>query len=79
MTLVEKNSITSIERITGHHKDTIGHLIEDLALHAEMLNSILPQDVELGQFKAYVMIECVFFSYSKTAASSDFKGLTDDA
>ncbi|MCD4766516.1 MAG: IS1 family transposase, partial [Methanosarcinales archaeon] len=29
--LVEKNGIRSIERITGHHRDTIGNLIEDLA------------------------------------------------
>ncbi len=39
--LVEKHSIRSIERITGHHRDTIGQLLEDLALHAEMVNSIL--------------------------------------
>ena len=36
--LVEKNGIRSIERITGHHRDTIGNLIEDLALHAEFVN-----------------------------------------
>ena len=34
--LVEKNGIRSIERITGHHRDTIGNLVEDLALHAEL-------------------------------------------
>ena len=49
--LVEKNGIRSIERITGHHRDTIGHLIEDLALHAELVNSILLHDVKLGQFE----------------------------
>jgi transposase-like protein len=49
--LVEKNGIRSIERITGHHRDTIGHLIEDLALHAELVNSILLKDVKLGQFE----------------------------
>ncbi len=43
--LVEKNGIRSIERITGHHRDTIGDLIEDLALHAEFVNSILLQDI----------------------------------
>jgi len=37
---VEKNGIRSIERITSHHRDTIGNLIEDLALHAEFVNSI---------------------------------------
>jgi len=49
--LVEKNGIRSIERITCHHRDTIGHLIEDLALHAELVNSILLKDVKLGQFE----------------------------
>jgi transposase-like protein len=49
--LVEKNGIRSIERITGHHRDTIGDLLEDLALHAEFVNSILLQDIKLGQFE----------------------------
>ncbi|MGB8215916.1 MAG: hypothetical protein WCE94_01325 [Candidatus Methanoperedens sp.] len=49
--LVEKNGIRSIERITGHHRDTIGRLLEDLALHAGMVNSILLHDVKLGQFE----------------------------
>ena len=49
--LVEKNGIRSIERITGHHRDTISHLLEDLALHAEMVNSILLQEVKLEQFE----------------------------
>ncbi len=49
--LVEKNGIRSIERITGHHRDTIGQLLEDLASHAEIVNSILLQEVKLGQFE----------------------------
>ena len=49
--LVEKNGIRSIERITGHNRDTIGQLLEDLALNAEMVNSILLEDVKLGQFE----------------------------
>ncbi len=49
--LVEKNGIRSIERITGHHRDTIGNLLEDLALHSEMVNSVLLQEVKLGQFE----------------------------
>jgi len=49
--LVEKNGIRSIERITGHHRDTIGRLLEDLALHAELINDILLNEVKLGQFE----------------------------
>ncbi len=39
--LVEKNSIRSIERITGHHRDTIGKLIVDMAEHAAEMNEYL--------------------------------------
>lgn len=49
--LAEKNGIRSIERLTGHHRDTIGKLLEDLALHAEMVNSLLIQEVKLEQFE----------------------------
>jgi len=45
--LVEKNGIRSVERITGHHRDTIGRLLEDVAEHAERLNDFLIIDVEL--------------------------------
>ena len=39
--LVEKNGIRSIERITGHHRDTIGKLIADMAEHAAEMNEYL--------------------------------------
>ncbi len=45
--LVEKNGIRSIERITGHHRDTIGHLLEDLAEQAEIVNEMLLVEVGL--------------------------------
>jgi phosphatidate phosphatase PAH1 len=44
---VEKNGIRSIERITGHHRDTIGHLLTDIAEHATQMNEILIHDLEL--------------------------------
>jgi len=49
--LVEKNGLRSIERITGHHRDTIGRLLGDMACHAEMMNKFLLKDVKLGQFE----------------------------
>lgn len=49
--LVEKNGIRSIERITGHHRDTIGHLLEDLAAHATLVNDYLLREVELSAFE----------------------------
>jgi len=49
--LVEKNGIRSIERITGHHRDTIGRLLEDLAEHAEDINDKIIIDLGLGQFE----------------------------
>lgn len=43
--LVEKNGIRSIERITGHHRDTIGRLLEDLGRHASMVNELLVREL----------------------------------
>ena len=45
--LVEKNGIRSIERITGHHRDTIGRLLEDMAEHAEKTNEYLIKNLNL--------------------------------
>jgi transposase-like protein len=49
--LVEKNGIRSMERITGHHRDTIGRLLEDLAEHAAQVNNFLIRELDLGQFE----------------------------
>jgi len=49
--LVEKNGIRSIERITGHHRDTIGRLLEDMAEHAESMNELLIDKRGFGQFE----------------------------
>ena len=49
--LVEKNGIRSIERITGHHRDTIGRLLEDMAEHAEVMNEYLITNLELTPFE----------------------------
>ena len=49
--LVEKNGIRSIERITGHHRDTIGRLLEDLAEHAELANQTLLRNLSLSQYE----------------------------
>lgn len=49
--LVEKNGIRSIERVTGHHRDTIGRLLEDLAAHAAAVNDYLLREVKLDEFE----------------------------
>lgn len=49
--LVEQNGIRSIERITGHHRDTIGKLLEDMAEHAEQVNRHLIKDLGFTQFE----------------------------
>lgn len=49
--LIEKNGIRSIERITGHHRDTIGRLLGDLAEQASWVNELLIQNLKLGQFE----------------------------
>ncbi|MDG6219662.1 MAG: hypothetical protein QCI00_09525, partial [Candidatus Thermoplasmatota archaeon] len=45
--LVEKNGIRSIERLTGHHRDTIGRVLDDIAVHAELMNEYLIKDLGL--------------------------------
>ena len=49
--LVEKNKIRSIQRITGHHRDSIGNLLEDMAEHAEQLNQTLLHYLNLTQYE----------------------------
>jgi transposase-like protein len=49
--LVEKNGIRSIERLTGHHRDTIGNLLEDMAEHAAKVNDYLMKNVGLSQLE----------------------------
>jgi len=45
---VEKNGIRSIERLTGHHRDTIGKLLNDIAEQAQKMNDFLIRDVGLS-------------------------------
>jgi len=49
--LVEKNGIRRIERLTGHHRDTIGTLLEDLVEHATEVSDYLMQNIGLFQFE----------------------------
>jgi len=49
--LVEKNGIRSIERLTGHHRDTIGTILEDMAEHAAKVNDYLMKNVGLSQLE----------------------------
>jgi transposase-like protein len=49
--LVEKNGIRSIQRLTGHHRDTIGTLLEDMAEHTEQVNTYLMKNLGLSQFE----------------------------
>ena len=49
--VVEKNGIRSMERITGHHRDTIGRLLDDLAKHASTVNELLLNEVKLSPFE----------------------------
>jgi len=49
--LVEKNGIRSIERLTGHHRDTIGNLLEDMAEHAITVNDYFMKNLGLSQYE----------------------------
>ena len=45
--LVEKNSIRSIERITDHHRDTIGKLLDNMTMNAEYMDDFLRNEMNL--------------------------------
>ena len=45
---MEKNRIRSIERLSGHHRDTIGRLLEDYAENLELVNGFLIRELELS-------------------------------
>ena len=49
--LVEKNGVRSIERLTGHHRGTIGVLMEDMAEHAQKMNKTLMKNLALSQYE----------------------------
>jgi transposase-like protein len=51
--LVEKNGVRSIERLTGHHRDTIGVLLEDMAEHALKMNNCLIKNLGFSQYECY--------------------------
>lgn len=57
---VEKNGIRSIERITGHHRDTVSRVLRDVAGYAGMINDDVLRNVEAGQFEVdelWTMVE----------------------
>jgi len=49
--LVEKKGIRAIERTTHHHRDTIGNLLDDLAVHAKDMNDYLVRDLDLSAYE----------------------------
>jgi ClpP class serine protease len=49
--LVEKNGVRSIEHLTGHHRDTIDALLEDMAEHAQKMNAYLIVNLDLSQYE----------------------------
>ncbi len=49
--LVEKKGIRAVERTTGHHRDTIGKLLDDLAAHATRATNYLVHDLNLSEYE----------------------------
>lgn len=68
--LVEKNGIRSIERITGHHRDTIGRLLEDMGKQAGIMNGILTKDLHWGPMELDEMWTFLKKSKRKLSASA---------
>lgn len=68
--LVEKNGIRSIERITGHHRDTIGRLLEDMGKHASNVNELLIRNLRWGPMELDEMWTFLKKSRRKLSASA---------
>ena len=49
--IVEKKGIRAIERTTKHHRDTMGHLLDDLAAHAKEMTDYLVHDLDLNTYE----------------------------
>jgi transposase-like protein len=49
--LVEKNGVRSVERLTGHHRDTVGSLMEELAENSETITNTLVKDFGLKSYE----------------------------
>ena len=48
---MEKTSIRGVERVTGHHRDTVSRYYPLIGEHAELLNEYYPQDVQSGRIE----------------------------
>lgn len=46
--LLEKNGIRAIERLTGHHRDTVGRILALIGEHARTVNKILIKNLNWG-------------------------------
>ncbi len=77
--LVEKNGIRSIERITGHHRDTIGRLLEDMVEHAERMNEYLIKNLGLTSFECDELWGFVKKKQKKVESSSSNRAEEGDA
>jgi len=42
----EKMGIRAIERVTGHHRDTVSRIVKDLAGHAEFVENLQVKDLK---------------------------------
>ncbi len=67
--LVEKNGIRAIERIMEIHRDTVSHVVEDLARHAREVTDFLIRDVGLTEVQVDEM-----WSFVKKNGSSPTLG-----
>lgn len=44
----EKMGIRAIERVTGHHRDTVSRIVKDLAGHAEFVEDLQAKELNPG-------------------------------
>ncbi len=68
--LVEKKGIRATERTTGVHRDTIGRLLEDLAIHANGLHRHFVKDLGLSAYELDELFTVIKKSKRKLSADA---------
>lgn len=68
--LVETKGIRATERTTGVHRDTIGHLLEDLAIHADSLHGHLVKGMGLSAYELDELFTVIKKSKRKLSADA---------
>ena len=64
--LIENNTIRDIERITNHHRDTIGNLLDGLSMHTEYVDDFLINEIKFNSRQVCALWNAVAINREKS-------------